>query len=164
MQKSIDSLTEQLVGISAFGTSSLVEAVKVMYYGQKMPLKHLASFETSGRRVSIKAFDQTILSAIAKACQTAGFNASVFSKETVVVQLPDFSGDTREETKARIRTLGEEARIAVRNVRKQFRQSLPKEMAKLDRQGEDEKIQSATDKAIRLINGIVEQKTHCLDI
>ncbi len=163
MQKSIDALSDQLVGISAFGTSSLVDTVKVTYYGQKLPLKHLASFETSGRRINIKAFDPTILSTIAKACQNAGFNACVFSKEAVVVQLPDLSGDTREETKARVRRLGEAVKVAVRNVRKQFRQALPKELPKSEKQAEENAIQAATDEAIRIIDRILMQKSACLD-
>jgi len=160
MQKSIDVLSEQLHGVGTIGaSSSLVESVKVPYYGQKIILSHISAISTKGRQVSIKAFDSTLLPVIAKTCQEAGFNAHVFSKELVVVNLPDHSGDTRNEIIARIRKLAEEARISVRNVRKQFKQSLPKDWSKDELRREENRIQDVTDKAIQIIDDIVERKT-----
>lgn len=153
MQKSVDLFAEQLHGISAIGSSSLIETVKVDYYGQQTPLQHLASFESQGLRVTVKAFDRTVLANIAKACQGSGFNAYVFSKESVVVQLPDHSGDTRNEMKARIAKLGEDAKIAIRNCRKQFRNGLPKENT------EEAAIQKLTDQMVGKIDDIVKTKS-----
>lgn len=158
MQKSIDVLHEQLHGISEFGTSSLVETVKVSAYGQKTPLNHLASIETKVRRVTIKLFDPSLVSITAKACSDAGFSAHVFSKDSVVVSLPDLSGDTRDEMKARIKRLGEETKVSVRNIRKLFKQGIPKDLPKTNRQQEENQVQNATDEAVGLIEGIVAKK------
>lgn len=164
MQRSLDFLSDQLHGISSLGVSSstLVEAVKVSVYGQRTPLKHLASTDAVGQRITIKAFDPSNVQAIAKACQDAGFNAYVFSKESVVVTLPDQSGDTRNETKARIKKLGEDAKVSIRNVRKHFKQGL-KDLPKNDRHKEEKLVQNLTDEAVEKVVSIVERKCSYVD-
>jgi len=156
MQKAIDFLSDQLHGITPLGaTSSLIDTVRVTAYGQKTPLGHLATTAGRGEKVTITPHDPNLRGAIAKACQDAGFNAYVFSKESVVVNLPIMSGETKEETRKRIKRLGDDAKVAIRNVRKQFKKGIPK-----DQKHEDEKlIQEATDKAIGIIDQIVETKT-----
>lgn len=156
MQKPIDFLSEQLHGITPLGVnSSLVDTVKVSAYGQKTPIGHLASSSGDGSRITIAPYDPSLRNVIAKACQDAGFDAYVFSKETVVVNLPIMSGETKIETRNRIKKLGEEAKVAVRNMRKHIKKQIQKET-----KHEDEKlIQSVTDEAVALIDQIVETKT-----
>lgn len=157
MQKAIDFLSDQLHGITVLGaSSSLIDSVKVVAYGQKSSLKHLANITGSqGRRVTIHPHDPNLNAAIAKACQTAGFDAYVFSKESVVVTLPIMSGETKDETRKRIKRLGDEAKIAIRNIRKQFKQGIPK-----NQKHEEEKIiQEVTDKATGIVDQIVKTKS-----
>jgi len=154
MQKAIDFLEDQLHGITKLGaTPSLVETVKVHAYGQSTPLKHLASTQCAKQRVTIHPFDPNLTATIAKACQTAGFDAYVFSKDAVVVTLPMMSGETKEEIRQRIKKLGDDTKIAIRNIRKQFRNGQPKE------ENHDKEIQEATDRAIEIIDGIIETKS-----
>ena len=154
MQKAIDFLEDQLHGITKLGaTSSLVDTVKVQAYGQSTPLKHLAHSQGQGQRVTIHPHDPSLTSAIAKACQTAGFDAYVFSKESVVVNLPIISGETKEEMRQRIKRLGDDTKVAIRNIRKQFRKGVPKE------DNQDKPIQEATDRAIEIVDEIVATKS-----
>lgn len=160
MERTIKVLSDSLHGISSLGvsSSSLIDAVKVQVHGQNTPLKHLASTRSNGRRVTINVFDQLTTTAVAKACQDAGFEAYVFSKDSVVVTLPSLSGEYRNEMKLKIKKLGEETKVSIRNIRKQFKQGL-KGLSKSDRQKEEKMIQKETDKHIMFVNEIVAEKT-----
>lgn len=153
MDKAIDFLDDQLVGITQLGAnmSSLVDTVKVNYYGQLTPLKHVAHSTRDGLRLSITPHDPQIVSEIVKACQAAGFNAYKFSKEMVVVNLQPPSGETKEEMKKRIRVLGEETKVAIRQIRKKFKQGAD------DKSG-DKALQEITDKAVQIVEDILAKK------
>jgi len=155
MQKAIDFFSDQLHGITALGaTPSLVETVRVSVYDQKIPVKHLAFTTSQGSRVTVTPHDSNTRSAIAKACQDAGFDAYVFSREAVVVNLPKPSGETKDEIRKRIKRLGDEAKVAIRNIRKQFKKGVPKD----EKHEEEKRIQKVTDEAVGIVDQIVERK------
>lgn len=153
MDKAIDFLEDQLAGITQFGAnmSSLVDSVKVDYYGQPTPIRNVAHSVRDGLRLSITPYDPSIVSAIVKGCQKAGLNAYKFSKEIVVVNLQPPSGDTKDEMKKRVKTLGEEAKVAIRQIRKKFKQGA-------EDKSEDKKLQEITDKAVQIVDNIVAKK------
>ena len=127
--------------------------MRVQAYGQSTPLKHLSNSKSQGQKIIITPYDNSIISSIVKACKLANFDAYKYSKDCVIVNLPIMSGDTKKETIQRIKALGGETKVAVRNIRQQFRQGQPKEKR------QDKEIQEITDSAISIINDIVETKT-----
>lgn len=166
MEKSLEFLTDQLIGIRhGLITTAVIDSVRVSVYGSSMPIEHIARTTSQDRRIRIEPHDPQNRFAIEKALKAANFEAFVFSKTEVVVSIPPPSGEDRQKVAARVQQLGEETRVAVRNIRKKFRQRLKKDwpLTKLVL-GEDEErrilddLQKMTDDYIREIDSIVESK------
>ena len=153
MGKAVNFLQEQLQGITQLGANngSLVDSIKIDYYGQPTPIKHVSHSSRDGLKISITPHELNLVPAIVLACEKAGFNAYKFSKEIAIVNLPAPSGDTKQEMKKRIKTLGEETKISIRNIRKKFKQSASDN-------SEDKQIQKITDEATTAVDSIVKTK------
>lgn len=149
MQKPINFLKESVKGLhSKTITPALVGTVKVIYYGQSTPISQVASISlvatSSNRQISIEPYDKTLMGPITTALKGAGFNAYPFSKTQICVSVPPPSGDEKERVNKRVRQLGEEARVAVRNIRKKFKKTV-----------DEKELQDVTDQATSIINDIV---------
>lgn len=157
MQKTLDLLNEQLVGIHS-GTlnAGVVDTVRIDYYGQKIPLKQIASVTQKGRTISIMLYDLQTINNVENSLLKSGFNAFKFSKQEIIINAPEASGEESEKTFNRIRKLGEEAKIAVRNIRKKHRNGLTKE----DR--DDKLIDETTKNFVDKIDRIVDSKIESL--
>lgn len=166
MEKSLEFLADQLIGIRhGMITTAVIDSVRVPCYGQSMPIGHLAQTAMQDHRIRIQPHDPSLRAVIAKSLVTAGFEAFVFSKTEVVVSVPPPSGTDREKVIARLTQLGEETRVAVRNIRKKFRQRLKKDWPPTKLAiGEDEvrqiedQLQKMTDDYIREIDRMIEAK------
>lgn len=156
MDKTLAHLKTQLVGIRDGNLSSaVVETVKVDYNGQLTELKNMASVSQKDRRISIYPYDPSSMGEIQQALKKHGFDSHKFSKQEMGVNVPPPSGEEREKTIAHVKRLGEEAKIAVRNIRKQHKTNQSSE----DQQkSHDKKLQEATDQHIRQIDEIIEQR------
>ena len=121
MDKAVDYLKHELKGIRTGRASpALVEFVKVDYYGSMTDLKALAAVSVAeGTQLVIKPFDAGALHEIKKAIEAAnlGLNPMVDGK-MIRVNVPPLSGDRRKQLAAQVKKLGEDAKIAVRNVRR----------------------------------------------
>lgn len=151
MAKSFRVLIEQLVGVHSGGMSvGLVGTVRVPYFGQIAALSHAASITADKARIIVSPFDKSSLKAVEAALKNAGINAYVFSKNDIVVPIPAMDGEQIQRTVGRIKTLGEVAKVAIRNIRKQARGK--------DRE-HDREIQAATDHYIERIDTLIAEKT-----
>lgn len=154
MQKTIDSLESQLKGIRLGSVDiNLIDTVKVIYQGQPTPLPHVAYSERKGNGISVTPFEAQLVTVVCKALQASGFSAYVFSKTSVMVSTPPPSGEEKAKVLARVSKLGEEAKIAIRNIRKKHRQTLTKDEIK----EQDKSLQKTTDEMIAKIDSLVEQ-------
>jgi ribosome recycling factor len=154
MQKTIDSLENQLVGIRLGTiTPSVIDTVKVIYEGQPTPIVHVAYAERKGNGISVTPYEPQLVNAINKALQGSGFNSYVFSKTSVMVSCPPPSGEEKLKIIAYVAKLGEESKIAVRNIRKKHRQTLTKDEIK----EQDKSLQKTTDEMISKIDSLVAQ-------
>ena len=161
MNKAIDHLEDQTHGITKLGgarPTTLIDTVQVSCYGQKTPIKHLAQTSSVNSGVSIEPHDPSILKAIEKGCKAAGYNAYVFSKTTVMVSIPPPCGEDKEKARDRIKRLGEDTKISIRNIRKKVKQDIPKDMPKNDKRKLEKDLQSLTDDAVKIVEGIVKAK------
>jgi ribosome recycling factor len=159
MNKTVENLSDSIVGIRGSTiTVGVVDTIKVSYHGQLQPIKHIAYTGKNGDAIFIDPYEPELTNQIAKVLKEAGFSAYAFSKTRVVVSVPPPSGDQRKSTIAHLRKLGEEAKIAIRNVRKKQRQQLEKESLVI----EDKKIQEITDSNIAEIDLIIEGKIKSL--
>jgi ribosome recycling factor len=121
MTKAVDYLKHELRGIrTGRATPALVEFLKVDYYGSPTDLKALASISTpEPTQILIKPFDTGAVSDIKRAIETSGLgmNPIVESKQ-IRLNVPPLSRDRRQQLAGQCKKMGEEQKIALRNVRR----------------------------------------------
>ena len=135
MQGALRALEEDLAGIrTGRATPALVERLEVDYYGTPTPLMQLASISVpEPRQLLIKPFDPSTLRAIERAIQTSdlGINPNNDGKNIRLI-LPPLTEERRRELVKVVHHRVEEARVAIRNVRRDVKRDL--------KEFEDEKL------------------------
>lgn len=121
MQKSLDYLRQELRGIrTGRASTALVEYIKVDYYGSMTDLKSLAAISVpEPTQLLIKPFDAGALPEIRKAIETSdlGLNPMVDGKQ-IRINIPALSGDRRKQLAGHAKKMGEDAKVAMRNARR----------------------------------------------
>ncbi len=121
MQKAVDVFKRALAGIrTGRANPGLVDSLKVDAYGSPAPLKTLASVSApEPTQILIRPFDPTTLKDIEKAILASelGFNPQNDGK-VVRINVPPLSTEVRRKMVSRIKELAEEAKVAIRNIRR----------------------------------------------
>ena len=166
MRASVKALEEDLGAIrTGRATPALVEKLMVEYYGTDTPLNQLASISVpEARQLLIKPFDPSTLNDIDKSIITSdlGINPSNDGKQ-IFLNLPPLTEERRRDLVKLVHNRLEEARVSVRNVRrdaiKDMREFEEEKMISEDdlKRGEDD-MQKSTDKYVDEINEIGEKK------
>lgn len=121
MQKAVDYLVGELKGVRTGRASpALVEFIKVDYYGSATDLRQLAQVQVpEPTQLLIKPFDASAIQEIAKAIQAAGLglNPNVEGKQ-IRLNLPPLSGERRQQLAGSVKSMAEQAKVAIRNVRR----------------------------------------------
>lgn len=166
MKKSVEALNANFNKIrTGRAHPSILDAVTVDYYGSPVPLSQVASINVEdGRTLSIAPWEQGMVQKIEKAIMTSDLGLNPASAGNVIrVPMPMLTEETRKGYIKQARSEAENARVAVRNVRRDangdFKSLLKdKEITEDDqRQGEDE-IQKLTDKYIAEIDKALAAK------
>lgn len=166
MQSAIQSLEDDLAGVRTGRASpALIEKLSVEYYGSPVPLMQLASISVpEPRQLLIKPFDISSIKEIERAIQSSELGITPMNDGKVIrLNLPPLTEERRHDLTKYVNNRLEEARIAVRNVRRDSNKDLREfENEKLIseddlKRGEDE-IQKLTDKIIEEINEIGKKK------
>jgi ribosome recycling factor len=130
MEKAVQVFTDGLRVIRT-GTASagLVESIRVEYYGSPTPLRQLAQIAVPDPQlIVIKPFDPSSLPDIEKAIQTSDIGIHPQSDGKVIrLTVPGLSEERRGQLVARVKSLAEEARVAVRNIRRDANRQLDKD-------------------------------------
>ncbi len=127
MRKAVGHLQEEFAGIrTGRATPGLVEKLKVDYYGQETPLQQLAGFSVpEPRLLVISPYDKGSMAAIEKAIQASDLGINPSNDGQVVrLAFPALTEDRRRELVKVVKHRAEEARVAVRNIRRQARHEL----------------------------------------
>ena len=166
MHKAIESLRTELSTVRTGRASpGLVEHLRVDYYGTPTPLNQLATISTpDARLIVIQPYDRGGLSAIEKAIQKSDLGLTPSNDGTVIrLSLPPLTEERRRELAKHVRHRVEEARVAVRNVRRDIHDHLRKlehdhtiSQDELHRSESD--LQKATDEQIKEIDKVGEEK------
>jgi ribosome recycling factor len=166
MTKSIDVFKTELNKVrTGRASTTLVEHIKVDYYGTQTPLVQLATISVpEPRTILIQPWDITAISSIEKAIRQSdlGINPSNDGK-VIRIAIPHLTEERRKELVKHIAKTAEEYRVAVRQIRKDTN-NLVKEGEKGKKITEDEakksltKIQEITDDFIKKINETLEKK------
>jgi ribosome recycling factor len=124
MEKSVDYLRDELRGVRTGRASpALVEYVKVDYYGSATDLRQLANISVpEPTQLLIKPFDASVLSEIVKAIQQSGLGLNPMTEaKQIRLVMPPLSTDRRKQLAGSVKKMGEQAKIAVRNARRDGR-------------------------------------------
>ena len=119
--KSVSHLKHQLVSIrTGRASAALVENIRVDYYGTMTPISQLGSISIpEPRQIMIKPFDAGILKEISRAVAQADLGAAPQDDGKLLrIELPALSGDQRKKYASKVKELCEEARVALRNGRR----------------------------------------------
>jgi ribosome recycling factor len=122
MSKTTTFLHEQFSGIRTGKASpALVQNVKVMYYGTPTRLREIANITTpESRLIVINSYDPTALAEIEKAILAANLGVTPVNDGRVVrVPIPELTQERRQELTKVARRMSEDARIAIRNIRRE---------------------------------------------
>jgi ribosome recycling factor len=166
MQKSVEALRHDLTKVRTGRASpALVEHLKVNYYGSDMPLSQVATVNvTDARTLTITPWEKQMVSPVEKAILASDLGLNPNTAGTVIrINLPALTEERRRELSKHVHNEGENAKIAIRNIRRDANQQV-KELLKdkqitedEERRSEDE-IQKLTDKAIKDVDEVVKAK------
>lgn len=166
MDGAVETLKGELKGLrTGRAHSSLLEPVRVKAYGTEMPINQVATVSVpEARMLSVQVWDRSLTSAVEKAIRDAGLGLNPQAEGQVIrVPIPQLSEERRKELSKVAGKYAENARIAVRNVRRDGMDALKKQ-AKAGDISEDEqkrlsdKIQKATDERINQIDDMLDHK------
>ncbi len=166
ISKTKSALKEELNTVRAGrANASLLDKIMVDYYGSPTPLKQMSNVSVPDpRTLMIAPFDPKSISEIERALNTAnlGINPSNDGKAIRLV-IPQVTEERRKELTKSIKAMGEEAKVAVRNVRRHTNDEIKKEekagdLTEDDVKFEMDKVQKLTDDAIKSIDDIITNK------
>jgi len=166
MKGAIESLEEDLTGIRTGRASpALVERLQVEYYGASVPLVQLANISVpEPRAILIRPFDATSLKAIERGIMGSDLGLTPNNDGKVIrLNLPPLTEERRRDLVKLVHNRLEEARIAVRNVRRDLIKDLrefekEKMVSEDDRKKAEEELQKLTDRHIQQIESVGQRK------
>ncbi len=166
MEKSIEALKNDLNQIrTGRASSNLFDKVKVEYYGTPTPMNQVATISIpEARSILIQPFDKSLISEIEKAIQKSdlGLNPSNDGK-VLRITIPALTADRRKDLVKQAKTIAENSRVAIRNIRRDGNDELKKlqkasEITEDQLKTSEDSLQKATDSFIAQINKIFEEK------
>jgi ribosome recycling factor len=166
MQKSIDSLRNELSKIRAGRAHpSLLEHVRVDYYGTETPLTQVANVTVQdARTLAVSPWEKDMVGKIERAILESDLGLNPATNGTLIrVPLPPLTEERRRELGKVVRNEGENAKVAVRNVRRDANNDVKellkeKEVSEDDARRTEDDIQKITDRFVKEIDEIVKDK------
>ena len=166
MQKTVDFLGEDFMTIRAGRANHhVLDKIKVDYYGTPTPLQQVGNITVpEPRMIQIAPWEKSLIKEIEKAilCSDVGITPS---NDGSVIRLvfPELTEERRKDLVKEVKKKGEESKVAVRNSRRDGNDSF-KKLAKEDVSEDEikmleEQLQKVTDKFIKEIDGMVEEKS-----
>ena len=166
MAKSVEAFRHDLQKVrTGRATTSLVDHIKVNYYGSEVPLSQVASVAVSdARSLTITPWEKPMVSAVEKAILGSDLGLTPNTAGMAIrLNLPPLTEERRRELAKVVHSGGEDAKVAIRNIRRDANHQV-KELLKEKKITEDEStrgeqdIQKLTDEAIRNVDEVVRAK------
>ncbi len=166
MERSIEAFRKELGKVRTGRASfSLLDGVKVDYYGTSTPLQQVGTLSVpESRLITVTPWDTKMIGPIEKAIQGSGLGLNPSSDgKTVRIPIPPLTEERRRELAKVVRKMAEDSRVAVRNVRREAIEKL-KDREKKREISEDivkrgqERIQKETDAHVKKIDEILKSK------
>lgn len=166
MAKSVDAFRQDLTKLrTGRATTALVDHLKVNYYGSDMPLAQVATVAVAdARSLTITPWEKNMVAAVEKAILASDLGLTPNTAGQVIrINLPPLTEERRKELSKHVHHEGENAKVAIRNVRRDAIQHV-KELLKDKQLSEDEvrraedEIQKLTDKHVKDVDDVVKAK------
>ncbi|WP_294347853.1 ribosome recycling factor [Prosthecochloris sp.] len=166
MKKSIESFQHEIAAIrTGKATTALLDRVKVDAYGQSMPLKQLGNVGVQdAHTLMVQVWDKSMVTAVEKAIRDANLGLNPAAEgQSIRVSIPPLTEERRKEYVKLTKKYGEDAKIALRNLRREILHGVDK-LEKDKEISEDEKSRSKKDaddlvhKYEKQINDLITQK------
>ncbi len=166
MTKSVESLKHELTRLrTGRASTALVEHLKVNYYGSDVPISQVANIAVAdARSLTITPWEKAMVPAVEKSIIAANLGFTPTTAGTVIrINIPPLTQERRKELSKHVSHEGENAKIAIRNVRRDALHQV-KELLKDKKITEDEErkaeedMQKLTDKFVKDVDGVVKAK------
>ena len=167
MQKSLESLLREYQTIRAGRANPhILDKIKVDYYGTPTPLQQVGNITVPEARIlMIQPWESKLIKAIEKAILASDIGITPSNDgRTIRLVFPELTGERRKELSKEVKKKGDQAKVAVRNIRRDgmdaFKKALKaKEMSEDEQKELEEKLQKITDKYIAKVEKEIEAKT-----
>ncbi len=166
MNKAIKSLQNQMSKVrTGRATASVLDGIMADYYGTPTPIKNMGQISTpEARLLQIQPFDKTLIGAIEKGILGANIGLTPGNDGNIIrIQFPALTEDKRKAFVKDVKKMGEDAKVAIRNVRRDQNEKV-KTAEKVKKISEDEskkiqeEIQKITDNFIKEVDKVVDAK------
>ena len=167
MIKSVDNLKEEYASVRAGRANPhILDKLKVEYYGQPSSLQSVANVSVpEARIIQIQPWDSSLIKDIEKAIMVSDIGITP-SNDGKVIRLvfPELTEERRKELVKDVKKKGENAKVAIRNIRRDANDSLKKqnkasEISDDELKGLEEKVQKMTDKYVAEVDKMIEAKS-----
>jgi ribosome recycling factor len=166
MQGAVEVLRREFAGLrTGRASASLLEPITVPAYGGEMPLSQVATVSVpEARMLSVQVWDRSLVKAVDKAIRNSGLGLNpAVEGQTLRVPIPELSEERRAELAKVAARYAEEARVAVRNVRRDGMDRLKRaekegEISQDQHRSLADRVQQLTDQEIKQINDMLAAK------
>ena len=166
MEGAISSLNHDLAGLrTGRASASLLDPVMVEAYGQSMPINQVGTVNVpEARMVSVQVWDKSMVGPVEKAIREAGLGLNpVVDGQNLRIPLPELNEERRKQLVKLAHTYAENARIAIRNVRRDGMDTLKKaekdgDISQDDSRREADRVQKLTDETIAAVDHLLVEK------
>ena len=166
MDQTLEVLRHELAGLrTGRASTGMLEPVMVEAYGSKMPIKQVGNINVADARLlTVSVWDKSLVSAVDKAIRAAGLGLNpAVDGQLIRIPIPELTQERRVEYGRIAGKYAEQARVAVRNVRRDGMEQLKKslkdhEISEDDHQLYHDEVQELTDGTIKLIDEALARK------
>ncbi|PYZ98041.1 ribosome recycling factor [Alteribacter lacisalsi] len=166
MDKSVESLRKELSTLRAGRANpSILDKVQVEYYGMMTPLNQLATISVpEARMLTIQPFDKSSLADIERAIQKADLGLTPSNDGNIIrITIPALTEERRAELVKLVRRYAEDAKVAIRNIRRDSNDELKKlqkegELTEDDLRRSQDEVQKLTDSYVKTVDETADNK------
>lgn len=167
MKKTLENLEGEYTSIRAGRANpNILNKIKVEYYGVPTPMQQLANITVpEARTLMIAPWEPSLVKAIEKAILNSDLGITPNNDgKNIILNFPELTEDRRKELVKDIKKKGEQAKVAIRNIRRDANDGFKKqlkanEISEDEQKDNEDKIQKLTDKYVGLIDKAVESKS-----
>ena len=167
MEKTLSHLETDLQAVRAGRANPhVLDKIRVDYYGSPTPIQQLANVSVpEARIIQISPWEKKMLKEISRAISASDIGINPTNDGTMIrLVFPELTGERRKQLSKDVKKMGEEAKVALRNIRRDAMEAIKKDkknsdITEDDQKNLEEKLQKLTDEYIKKVDAKIEVKT-----